>query len=165
MWKRYPGGLVDEQLQRVKEKSRKELLKPKIIDKKNVGVPFVVTDHLHLKNISKIIKKHIKHLYVDPEVRSVFTPLPFVSFRSVRNLRSHLVRSKLYPQERKIGNSKCNSPRYLTFNNIKACDTFTIQVTKETFKINHHFNCNSKCLIYLFSCKVCGKQYVGSNTD
>ena len=26
--------------------------------------------------------------------------------------------------------------------------------------INH-----SKCLIYLFSCKVCGKQYVGSTTD
>ena len=161
----YPGGLIDEQLQRVKRKSREELLRPKGMDNKSVGVPFVVTYHPHLKNISKIIKKHIKHLYADPEVRSVFTPLPFVSFRSVRNLRSHLVRSKLYPQERKTGSFKCNSPRCLTCNNIKECNTFTSHVTKETFKINHHFNCNSKCLIYLFSCKVCGKQYVGSTTD
>ena len=35
-------------------------------------------------------------------------------------------------------------------------------VTKETFKINHYFDCNSKSLIYLISCKVCGKQYVES---
>ena len=31
--------------------------------------------------------------------------------------------------------------------------------------INHHLNCNDRCLIYLFSCKVCGLQYVGSTTD
>ena len=141
----YPGGLIDEQLQRVKGKSREELLRPKGMNNRSVGVPFVVTYHPHLKNINKIIKKHIKHLYADHEVRSVFTPLPFVSFRSVRNLRSHLVRSKLYPQQRKIGSSKCNSPRCLTCNNIKECCTFT----KGTFKRNH-FNCNSKCLIYFF---------------
>ena len=78
---------------------------------------------------------------------------------------NQIMRSKLYPQEQKTGSPKCNSLRCLTCNNIKECDTFTSHVTKETFKINHHFNCNSKCLIYLFSCKVCGKQYVGSTTD
>ena len=135
------------------------------MDKKNVGVSFVATYHTHLKNMNKKTKKHIKHLYADPEVRSVFAPLPFVSFRSVQNLRSHLVRSKLYPQERKIGSSKCNSPRCVTCNNFKECDTFTSHVTKETFNINLHFNYNSKCLIYLFSSKVCEKQYVGSTTD
>ena len=31
--------------------------------------------------------------------------------------------------------------------------------------MNHHFDCNSKCLIYLLSCRVCGKQYVGSTTE
>ena len=135
------------------------------MDNKSVGVPLLVTYHPYLKNIIKIIKKHIKHLYADPEVRSVFTPLPFVSFRSAQNLRSHLVRSKLYSQKRKTSSSKCNSPRCLTCSNIKKCDTFTSHVTTETFKINHHFNCNSKCLIYLFSCKVCGKQYVGLTKD
>ena len=89
----YPGGIIDEQLQRMKGKSREELLSAKGTERKNVGIPFVVTYHPHLKNISKIIKKHANYLQIDPEVRSLFTPLPFVSFRSVRNLRSHLVRS------------------------------------------------------------------------
>ena len=33
-------------------------------------------------------------------------------------------------------------------------------MTKEEYKINHCFNCNKKCLIYLLTCKVCLKQYV-----
>ena len=49
------------------------------MDNKCVVVYFVVTYYPHLKNISKIIK-HIKHLYASPEVRRVFTPLPFVTF-------------------------------------------------------------------------------------
>ena len=97
----YPGGLIDEQLQRIKGKSREQLFRPKGMDNKIVGVPVVVTYHPHLENISKIIKKHIKHLYVDPEVRSVFTPLPFASFRSVRNLRNHLVDLNYSPRNGK----------------------------------------------------------------
>ena len=38
-------------------------------------------------------------------------------------------------------------------------------MTKKLYKINHAFNCDSKCLIYLFSGKVCGIQYVGSTVD
>ena len=62
----HSGGLIDEQLQRVKGKGREELFRPKGMHNKSVGVPFRVTYQLHLKNISKIIKKHIKHLYADP---------------------------------------------------------------------------------------------------
>ena len=47
----YPGGLIDEQLQRVKGKSREELLRPKGIDNKSVGVPFVLTYHPRLNPI------------------------------------------------------------------------------------------------------------------
>ena len=135
------------------------------MDKKSVRVPFMFTYHPHLKNVSKIITKHIKHLHADSEVRSVFTPLPFVSFRFLQNLRNHLVKSKLYPQKQKISSSKCNSPRCFTSSNMKERDIFTSHVTKEIFKISNHFNCNSKCFIYLFSCKLSGKQYVESTTD
>ena len=31
--------------------------------------------------------------------------------------------------------------------------------------MNHSFDCNDKCLIYLSNCKSCGKQYVGNTTD
>ena len=107
----------------------------------------MVTYYRQLKNISKIIKKHIKHRYADPEFRSAFTSFPFVPFGSVLNLKSHLVRSKLYPQEQKIDSTKCSSPCRFTGNNVKEWDTFTTHVTKETFKTNPCFNCNSKCVI------------------
>ena len=61
-------------------KSREERWRPKGIYMKNVRISFVVNYHPHIKNISKIIKEHIKHLYANPEVRSVFTPLPFCLF-------------------------------------------------------------------------------------
>ena len=30
--------------------------------------------------------------------------------------------------------------------------------------MNHNFDCNDKCLIYLLSCKSCGKQYASNST-
>ena len=43
--------------------------------------------------------------------------------------------------------------------------TFKSFVIKEVYKINHHFHFDSKCVIYLISCKVCGLQCVGSTVD
>ena len=52
-------------------------------------------------------------LYADEQVQKVFSPVPFVYFRSTRNLKSYLVRSKNYPLERKVGSEKCKSKRCL----------------------------------------------------
>ena len=38
-------------------------------------------------------------------------------------------------------------------------------ITKEVYKMNHHFYCDSKCVIHLISCKVCVLQHVGSTVD
>ena len=38
-------------------------------------------------------------------------------------------------------------------------------VAKESYKINDKFDCDSKCIIYLFSCRACGLQYVGSTVE
>ena len=31
--------------------------------------------------------------------------------------------------------------------------------------VNHHLDCDSKCVVYLLTCKVRKKQYVGQTTD
>ena len=161
----YPENMVTEQLERVKYRNREDLLRTNDCVSKEIGVPLVVTYHPHLNALKKIIRRNLKHLHANQLVRSVFTPAPFISFRTARNLRSHLVRSKLYPLKRTTGSNKCNTPRCQVGKNVKECYEFSSHVTKETFKINHYFDCNSKCLIYLMSCKVCGKQYVGSTTE
>ena len=59
----------------------------------------------------------------------------------------------------------CNKSKCQTCLNAKNTDVFQSFVTKESYKINHMFDCDSKCIIYLFSCKTCGLQYVGSTVD
>ena len=49
--------------------------------------------------------------------------------------------------------------------NISETNTFTSNVTGETYKTNHKLTCDDNYLIYLLSCKCCGKQYVGETTD
>ena len=47
----------------------------------------------------------------------------------------------------------------------KNTDVFQSFITKESYKINHKFDRGSKCIIYLFSCKICRLQYVGSTVE
>ena len=134
--------------------------------KKVNGVSLVVTYNPAFKNLFQVIrKKPLQLLYADEQIKKVFSPAPFFSFRSTRNLKSYLVRSKIYRLERKVGFEKWKSKRCLVCLNVSKADVFQLFQTKEQYKINHQLNCNDKCLIYLLSCKVCGLQYVGSTTD
>ena len=160
----YPAKVISEQVNRaltseenVKERDGQHV--------KENGVLLVLTYNPNFNNLSFLIRKNLQFLYADPETKRVFTPVPFVSFRSARNLKSFLVRSKVYPLERKVGSTKCNGNRCQVCLNVSETDTFESFQTKQKYKINHHLNCNDKCLIYLLSCKVCGLQYVASITD
>ena len=44
---------------------------------------------------------------------------------------------------------------------ITETDTLTSTVTGEAFKIDHLFDCNEKCIVYLMTCSKCKKQYTG----
>ena len=101
-------------------------MRPNERGNKNIGVPFTVTYHPHLKHFGKLMQNNIKHLYGDVKVRMVFTPAPFASFCTARNPRSHLVRSKLYPLEKKTGSQECKFQRCLTCKNVQECDTFSL---------------------------------------
>ena len=129
------------------------------------GAPFALTYHPLLNKLSSIIHRNLYLLYMNQEVKNVFTPGPIVSYRSARKINSYLVRAKLYPLERKVGSEKCGKSRCEVCLNIQETDTFTSTATGECFKINHKLNCDNNCLIYLFTCKCCGKQYVGEATD
>ena len=100
----------------------------------------VVTYHPGLKNINQIINKNLHLLYMDQEVKKVFTPKPMVSFRSARKLSSYLVRAKLYPLKRKVGSFECKGKRCQTCLNVNETDSFDSSVTKEEYKINHCFD-------------------------
>ena len=88
-----------------------------------------------------------------------------VSFRGARKLSSYLVRAKLYPLERSAGSFKCNGKRCQVCINVTESNTFSSSVDKKEYVINHSFNCNDKCIIYLLTCNKCKMQYVGKTVD
>ena len=132
---------------------------------KSKGLLFVLTYHTFLKTVNYIIRKHSHLLYKNDEVKKMFQTGPMVSFRSPRNLSSYLVRAKMYPMESKRVSCKCKGNRCQVCLNVSETKTFTSTVTNMSYKINHSFDCNGKSLIYLFTCKTCLKQCVGSTTD
>ena len=105
------------------------------------------------------------YLYAGEQVKKAFTAAPFVSFRSGYSLTNPLVKVKVYPLSREKGSSSCSKSRCETCFNIQETDTLQIFVTKELFKINRHFHCDIKCIIYLISCKLYRLQYAGWRVD
>ena len=102
---------------------------------------------------------------MNEETKRVFSPGPMVSFRSPHKISSYLVRAKLYPLDRVVGSMKCDKKKCEVCMNISERNTFTSNVTGEAYKINRKLTEDDNCLIYLLSCKCCGKQYVGEATD
>ena len=93
---------------------------------------FFVTIQPELKVLQNMINRHPYLLYMNDEVKRVFTPKPMVSFRSFRKISSHLVRAKLFPIERTVGSFRCGSKRCEVCKYITETDTFTSSVTGET---------------------------------
>ena len=86
-------------------------------------------------------------------------------FRSGYSLTNLLLYSKVYPLSRAKGSLSCSKSKCETCFNIQEADTLGIFVTKEVFKIDHHFHCDIKCIVYLISWKLCGLHYVGLTVD
>ena len=120
----YPKNMVTEQLARVKYRNREDLLRTNVCVSKKIGVPFVVTYHPHLNALNKIIQRNLKHHHADQSVRLVFSLAPFISIRTARNPRSHLVCSKLYSLKQTTDPCKCNTPCCQVGKNVKECDEF-----------------------------------------
>ena len=57
-----------------------------------------------------------------------------VSFRSPRKTSSYLARAKLYPLDRVVGSTKCGKKRCEVCMNVSETNTFTSNVTGETYK-------------------------------
>ena len=150
-----PQKVADVQIKRASEKILDELFeKPD----KEIGVPLVVTYRPLFYKLSATMRKYFTFLYIREKVKRVFTPTPFVSFRSGYSFRKHLFRAKVYPFIRDIhkGTFCCN---------VKQTDTFESFKTKKVYKKNHSSNCDSKMLDLPFLCKVFGIKYVGSTVN
>ena len=99
--------------------------------------------------MNKVVPKYLDALYIlymDKEVKRVFTPKLMISFRSARKQSSYFVKGKLYPTERTKGSYKRGGKRCEVCINVNET-TFTSTGTEETYIKNHKFDSNERCLI------------------
>ena len=89
-------------------------------------VPFVMTYHPKLKSMKKFILKYLDLLYMGNEVKRVFTWF-----------------------------YKCGGKRSEVCIIVNKRSTFAIAVIGKTYIINHRFDCNERCLVYLLTCNKC----------
>ena len=95
----------------------------------------------------------------------MFVTAPFISFRSGYSLRSQLVSAKVYPLIIEKPLLRCGNSRCETWLNIQETNTFQDFVTKKVHESNHHFHCDSRCIIYFISCNSYSLQYVASTVE
>ena len=157
--KEYPEKIISSEIDKVKFSN----IDRKSCSKTQEGIPLVKTYHPLLKSLSSIVNDYIYLLHMDQVVKITFTPQPMV-WRA-HKLSSYVVRSKLYPKERQVGLSKRNSKRCESCTNVLETDTFTNSNDQTTYKVNHKFICNEKCLVYFITSNKCLKQYVGQTLD
>ena len=83
--------MVEENLRRVENRTRNELLFADSCVGKDFGVPIIVTYHPQFNSLNKIMRKNLKHLSANQTSSLVFIPAPFVSFRTTHNCKGRLI--------------------------------------------------------------------------
>ena len=121
----YPQRIVEKQVDRA---FRLPLEHDNQQNKMENGIPLVVTYNPAFRNLVTTLRKNFNILYSDAGVRTVFTPNPFITYRNARNLKSFLVRSKVYPLERTVGSSKCGS-KQIFLNPFRQKDNIRLIIT------------------------------------
>ena len=127
------------------------------------GVKLILTFHSALHVIFDILKSAHGHFEKSPLLKSVLPKLSRVAFRNPKSLHYKLIWSKPKSEdEKEWRNFPCCRKNCDICNILYPSNKFRSTVTGEEYKMNFHFNCNSICVVYLLTCKICAKQYTGS---
>ena len=162
----YDHDFFDIQFLRVRNHDRGDFLesKKKLGNKDNFGdrVCCVVDYHPVMSCLKQIFKQLQDIVGLSAEFAKVLKEKPLLSFRRPKNLKDHLVRSKLRREE----------IRKMVWLSIRIGVKFAIlsdrgmnlrvHITSRTYYVNHVFDCDSEEVVYLITCKKCGLQYVGN---
>ena len=162
----YNSRMVRNQVLRARKFKRDDLLDKGKTIRELPDLVLNITYHPAFSNIREVLQ--YTHILLTPnqEHRNVFENIPIVGFKRAKSLKDILVRAKLPKLQSHQGKSlACEGKRCDVCKYICKTDQFCSHAStnKKTYKIRtEDLNCNSKGVVYLAECKICGIQYVGS---
>ena len=156
----YDSEKVRPEIERVKTLNRTDLLSrhEKEIDNRTT---LVLTFHPALNKVYKILKRAHRNTLKSQFLTVVLPSPPQLAFRNAKTLKDHLVRSKLKTTYEKPGVTIWGRKSCEICHILHQGDTFKSLNTGTQYNINFSFNCNSRNVVYLLTCKICEKRYVG----
>ena len=137
-----------------------------MLDKvKSEGTDRKLTFNITYYPVFRHLKSHLKELQVilvcDEAHKKVSLEVPIIGFKNNKNLKAHLGGAAL-PDINEVGKWKpCGRkrPPCQFCCNMKNTSTFKRKRSNEVYEIKKDVNCNSKMIVYLIECRVCGNQY------
>ena len=164
----YDMNMVEKQVFEAMKISRDEALQEhEQRNSNNERDVLVTTYHPALsQKVFKILKNNHNILSLGEDHKEIFPDIPMVSFRRAKSLKDILVRAMVKTQSNEPnmcqgcnGRSNCEVCSILVnssqFSNMDKSRTFDIR--KGTL------NCNTDKVVYLMTCNICHKQYVGKS--
>lgn len=169
----YPITLLENALIQARRHDRDLLLAPKEQQKQvSENMLFLITTYnpgFHMPK--RVIQGHLPLLNRHKSTKPLFQMKYIFGNRRCMNLRDHLVKAKLPPQESNNTLSIENKPdkpeRGCKTKNCRYCPklntdgTITSTFTRRTYVAKHNITCKSHNIIYCITCTKCKLQYVG----
>ena len=160
---------MKKQFSDIKKLTREKARKPKFLKTTFYTLCNLITEYNPLlPNFKTIIRNHLPILYSNQQMLDIFPHNTIsVTYKRNNNLREILSPS-LFPRTTKQNEcyiKECNKKCDICKNFLVVSPDFTCFATKRKYKIKGILKCDIKNVIYLISCKCCGKQYIGSAAD
>ena len=177
----YNEAFIANEFSEVAKMQRKTALTRKQKNNKEVTA-WVVDYNPRLPSLNKFIKKSINKLYADEQMKKCFPEGSLlVSHKKTPNLKQILVderynnrnKAQNLPANNQVNETALEKGIFLCNRKCQMCQKqhlipgkyFRCTVTKKSYAIRQHLDCNVRNVIYLITCNACQKQYVGSTTN
>ena len=161
----YPTKLLEESRTKARNMDRATLLADKQKEENSKKrVPLVITHNPANPNLKQIIDKHW-HLLQLCSKKDAFKEKPIIAYKRTKNMGDLLVRAKCTKEATTIPTQNpnikpCKTPWNCAYCPKKDTQTFKSTITGRCYK-RPPYTCNTRNVVYLITCNLCGKQYVG----
>ena len=155
--RRYPTNLLQEALDKVKKMDRLQLLKQK---NKTQSPKIRLITHYNPSNpnFNQILQDHTGLLLMTR--KDAIKPEDIqITYSRGLNLKDILIKGTLEDIQQTRGTTPCGKTRCKTCDHIQVGKT--IKKDQEKYQIRGSFTCLSRNVIYLLTCSICGKRYIG----
>lgn len=137
--------------------------------------PFITTYTPWLPQLTKLIHTHWKLIQDDPHLQISFPETPITALRANRNIAKHLVRAGIKTTPKSNDRPHLYLPTHDLTDYCQTCThsqcsicpfliptaAFQSSATKKIYPVDTHYTCTTPKVIYLITCTICKKQYVG----